>query len=183
MKREPKEPADEGRLQALFDETAAEPSQNQLDRMARASARIPDRVGTGFMAWLQARWRPALALGFAGAAALVAALWLGGVGGIGPSPIPPPVALTVPTGDLAPTAPTPEQDVVLTPEEEAMIADLDITEDDEEPSVVESDPLAGLDMDGAMAHPLDALDLLFPPDDEVVLDEWSAAYDELFEEG
>ncbi len=182
MKREQSGKADDLRLQALFDATAPEPSQDQLDRMARASARIPEQLGRGFMAWLQARWRPALALGLAGATALVAALWLGGGWGLGPEPGPP-VALTVPTGDLAPTPPVPEENVVLTPEEEAMIADLDITQDDEEESMVEGDPLAGLDLDEGMEHPLEVLDLLFPPADETTLDEWSAAYDELSEEG
>ncbi|RLB52753.1 MAG: hypothetical protein DRI90_21850 [Deltaproteobacteria bacterium] len=182
MKREQSGKADDLRLQALFDATVPEPSQEQLDRMARASARIPEQVGSGVMAWLRARWRPALALGFAGAATLVAALWLGGGWGLGPKPVPP-VALTVPTADLAPTTPPPEDDVVLTPDEEAMIADLDITQDDEEQDVVEGDPLAGLDLDEGMADPFGVLDLLFPPNDEPSLDEWSAAYDELLEEG
>ncbi|MBW2452934.1 MAG: hypothetical protein JRI68_00390 [Deltaproteobacteria bacterium] len=173
------ETADERRLQALFDGTSEPPSQQRLDRMARASARIPAQVGQGWFAWLRRRWRPATALAFAGAAALVAALWVGGAFSPGPGPKPP-LAVTVPTADLAPTVPEPEDDVVLTPEEEEMIADLAVELDDEEEDVVETDPLAALD---GIGHPLDALDLLFPPEEDAALDDWTAVYAELLEEG
>jgi len=181
--REPdSEGADERRLQALFDHTARPPSQQQLDRMARASARIPEQVGGGWLGWLRLRWRPAAALSVAGAAALVAALWLGGV--LEPAPQPkPPLAVTVPTADLAPTVSVPQDEVELTDEEEALIADLIVEIEDEEDDVVESDPLAALDVVGGIAHPLDALDLLLPPEDDADLDDWTTAYAELLEEG
>ncbi len=178
------ETVDDRSLQALFDETVEPPSAQELDRMARASARIPEQVGQGWLGWLRARWRPTRVLAFAGAAALVAALWVSGA--LSPDPGPePPLAVTVPTADLAPTLPLPEpeEDVVLTAEEEAMIADLELGADDEEQDVVETDPLVALDGYDGLGHPLAVLDLLLPPEQDDALEEWTDVYDELLEEG
>jgi len=64
--------------------------------------------------------------------------------------------------------------------EEAAVAWLEIDDAEEtEPTAVEIDPLAALDLGGGMHDPLGPLDLLQPPDDPAALARWTAAMEEV----
>ena len=66
----PEEETEQG-LKAIFDETASEPTHDQLNRMARAAARVPD---TAPQPWFR-RWRIMLPTAVAATAALAAAVF------------------------------------------------------------------------------------------------------------
>jgi hypothetical protein len=170
------DPRDERALQALFDETSSPPTQQQLHRMARAAAQIPEKshARAGLLGWFGlSSWRPALAFGFVGAAALAAWLAFGrGPGTPGPAP---------PMAEL--TAPTPSADPQLDPgTEDGEPIDLEKIElaTEDEPDWVEEDALAVLDDDDVAGGPLAALDLLAGADEESEMDIWATASGALF---
>ena len=168
---------DERDLQSLFDETAGAPTQDQLHRMARVAAQIPDRTK---LPWY-ARWRswlPKAAVASAAVAAAAAAVIVTQPDGPAPD-VTSPVAVTstapVPTTPALPDEPS-ELDDDLDEELFAGIDDLDIDEilaDEEDDDGL----LASADVDTAM--PMESLDVLIAADDDAGLDLLAEVYDEV----
>ncbi len=156
-------------LQALFDATAEPPSQEQLHRLARTAAQIPERAGSPIRVWLR-RLVPAFGLA---AAAVIAWLFVGGEGNpIETSPSPT-VAMSAPPPLDAGTEPLPDDGappLLDDGQEELALAVLDgeaETDPDEALGGDLDNPLASLDLGtAALAGPLDGLDALFPAEDD-----------------
>lgn len=166
---EPFSNEDEQQLQALFDATAEEPTQNQLDHMARAAAQIPDARP---LPWWT-RYKPFLPWLALGAAALAAVVTFGGTDEPVLAP-PGPVAVV-----SSPTSPLPVVPVIPDEDDTEILAVLDAADDDDEDDF--DDPLAALDMYPTVTHPMDLLDPLFPSDDEIRLEVLNAAYGSVLE--
>jgi hypothetical protein len=162
---------DEARLQALFDATALEPSRDELNRLARAAAQIPEHhsAPSPVMRWLrQLVSALALATCAVGGWTLMDKLDPFGGGSVAPT-----IAMTspAPPGPASPDPASPNRDPLLDAEDEALaIAALSSDEDfDEILGGSLDDPLASLDMaGGAMSHPLDGVEALFADDDELL---------------
>jgi hypothetical protein len=146
------------RLQALFDATVRQPSQVELDRMARAAAQLPERTPARAW-WARAVTWPRLAAALVGVAAVAGAL------AIGLRDDPSHAVPIAQTGDpIASPGIEPFDEV----EEGLAIVTDDIAWSDEELDAawletVGSDPLAALDGE---EDPLGALDLLLAFDDD-----------------
>ncbi len=164
---------EERELQALFDATAEPASPEQLHRMARAAAQIPDAAAP---AWWRAVARYARVGLVAASAVAVAVVWLAlsrDTPGTAPAPMaadsstesPDTMATGSPADGVAPDEETVEMLAVL---DEVDLQTLDGVEADFDVS------LAALE-----APPLAALDVLWLPDDDAALDELAAAYDEV----
>jgi len=164
---------DERRLQALFDATAAEPSQPQLDRLARGAATIPEQQPR--LSWRWLRIGAPLAL----AAALALGVWLSreqGPQGLPAGPIAEGSGQTVPTAPPSTTEPSDEE-----LDELALDFDLDDGDDD---MIALDDPLAALDFgSAAMFSPGSLLDLLDPPDEDAITDAAAESFNALLEDG
>lgn len=171
---------DERRLQSLFDATSEQLTQEQLNRMARAAAQIPEAVPAGWLAGLlRLLRRPAFIATALAACALLAFAYFGGRDEslVGPGP---PLALTSaePERPVAPEAPQPldEDDDI-----EQILAAIDFSDDLDDDQM--DDPLAALHMGPGVEHPMDALQLLFAPDDEESLELLGEVYGALLEGG
>ncbi|MCC6528082.1 MAG: hypothetical protein IT373_35875 [Polyangiaceae bacterium] len=163
----------EREVAALFDASAAEPTDAELARAARAAAAIPDgrRRRRGLWHWLR---RPG-ALGLAaalGAAAAAGGVWL---------------ATRAPeAGPAEPALASVDDDDddlegLLDELEDADLAGDDGADGLELDALGLEDPLAALV--GVNDGPTGAIDLLFGPPEGVDLEAWAAAYDALLDEG
>ena len=170
------ESEEERELLALFDQTAEEPSQVALQRMARAAAQIPEAR----QPWYRKLWgRHRVALG---AAAVAAAA----------------VVAVVATdsdkdGPVAGTTGTPSVETALTPTpvpdaelDEVLAFELTTAESDEELAALDVDPLGSFEADADLAlgddHPVSVLSVLFV-DDAGDIELLSAVMGDMLEEG
>jgi hypothetical protein len=148
-------------LQALFDETATDAPQDQLNRLARYAAQIPEAMP---QPWWSMKWlKQVLVIASVVAASMILITqFRPDARGPGPAPT---IAMTK---DSAPEKVVPdEEDVELfaildAPDEEAV------------------DPLASLELDDD-SYPLDVFDVLFVPDDDANLEQLSEAYGAIME--
>ncbi|MBI4952396.1 MAG: hypothetical protein HY908_10215 [Myxococcales bacterium] len=164
----------ERELAALFDASAAEPTDAELARAARAAAAIPGgrRRRRGLWHWLR---RPG-ALGLAaalGAAAAAGAVWLA-TRAPEPGPAEPALASVDEDddGDL---------EGLLDELDDAELAGDEAADGLALDALGLDDPLAALV--GVNDGPTGAIDLLFGPPEGVDLEAWAAAYDALLDEG
>lgn len=162
---------EEEALQALFDATAEPPQPEQLHRMARAAAQIPE---TAARPWWRAVARYTRAgLVAASAVAIAAVVWINASRDT-PADIPRPGPVAIETTTTEPDTmaqPVPDEETV---EMLALLDEVDL----QELGDVEADfdiSLASLDT----TQPLGVLDVLFLPEDDGELDELAAAYDEV----
>lgn len=168
---DPQHEPDERELQALFDATAEPASQDQIHRLARTAAQIPERATVSPLRLWVRRLVPTLGLAAAAAVAWFVVKRGDDLpnGGGTPSPT---VAMTAPeptgtTEDAIEDGRTPLLD---DGQEELALAvlDGDVEADPDEDLGGDLDnPIAALDVGAAaVAGPLDGLDALFPTTDD-----------------
>ena len=179
MGNEEREREQNERLQALFDATAVEPSREQLDRLARVAAQVPEAAGRGWLASRLTGWRGALLGGLAvAAAAVVVVLWMR-------QPARQPGAPAAAVESARPeTSAAPPTSAEAPPDERPQaIATLDEGLIEVAEHMLGEDPLSSLDQ-GPDSSPLLALDLLYGPGEAAVAnpEAWSELYALLLED-